>query len=192
MSEDDVDWFLEEIKKFRADQEAPSGSRFFSAALCRSLALVHGPARRLSLLEYRFIEVLKELQSLPMSSGQVEESAVSITDSFFCIELIRPCQPYKAEDGKTVVVEETRISDLILMAEVPCWWAPYLPHLEDMRRLKSTFKASPDTSMAGTTKKDEVEPVRVESIVELDDSDEEPEKKCRRVGEQLSKEVEAR
>ncbi|KAF4691364.1 hypothetical protein FOZ60_015770 [Perkinsus olseni] len=197
VSEADVDWFLGEVGKIsgRRGPEGPdhglaSGSRLFSAALCRELAVRHGPARRLSLLEYRFTEVLKELQSLPMRpGGEGEEGPVLITDSFFCIELIRP----------------TRISDLILMAEVPTWWSPFLPRLEDMRRIKETpaiedGKVPLGARMEVTTKEEERESQRDGSMV-TDRSvgsspppvnaDDEPEKKRRKVAEQPREEARA-
>ncbi|KAF4726611.1 hypothetical protein FOZ63_000791, partial [Perkinsus olseni] len=213
VSEADVDWFLGEVGRFRAegalrgpDHGLSSGSRLFSAALCRELAVRHGPARRLSLLEYRFTEVLKELQSLPMRpGGEGEEGPVLITDSFFCIELIRPCEPYRDPDRESVVCSRTRISDLILMAEVPTWWSPFLPRLEDMRRIKEMPAIEDGKVPLGartevTTKEEERESQRDGSMV-TDSSvgsspppvnaDDEPEKKRRKVAEQLPQEARA-
>ncbi|KAF4659409.1 hypothetical protein FOZ61_004768 [Perkinsus olseni] len=213
VSEADVDWFLGEVGRFRAegglrgpDHGLASGSRLFSAALCRELAVRHGPARRLSLLEYRFTEVLKELQSLPMRpGGEGEEGPVLITDSFFCIELIRPCEPFRDPKSESVVCNRTRISDLILMAEVPTWWSPFIPRLEDMRRIKEMPAIEDGKVPLGartevTTKEEERESQRDGSMVTERsvglspppaDGDGEPEKKRRKVAEQPREEARA-
>ncbi|KAF4660116.1 hypothetical protein FOL47_007289, partial [Perkinsus chesapeaki] len=147
VSEADVDWFLTEAREHRASNKNAAGDLppTFSADSCRELAVRYGPARRLTLLEYRFTEVLRELQS-PTSQGGHQ---VAITDAFFCIELIRPCEPHREGGSGSVVCTCSRISDLVLMADVPSWWAPYLPLVDEMDKVKSMHaiedgKATPD------------------------------------------------